>query len=381
MTEVAIVGIGIQPFGRHPDKLGVDHGVTAVRAALKDAGAEWNDIQFAFGGTRSGGNNTDPVLPRLGLTGIQLTNVANGCATGGASMASAYNAIVSGQYDMGVALGFEKYPRGALAALPESWALPGWIGTAGLMPTTQYFAMKAKRYMHEFGISPETFALVAEKAFANGSINPIAWRREALTAEQIANSPMVSDPLTKYMFCNPSDGGAAMILCRADIAHRFSSKPVFLRAAAVRSRLYGSFDVFGPSAVTPLPEAPSTLSSRAAYEMAGVGPEDLDFAQLQDTEAGAEVIHMAEVGLCKNGEQEAMIKAGETRLGGRIPVNTDGGCMANGEPVAASGLRQIYETVLQLRGAAGPRQVEGAKVALTQVYGAPGISGCTILTA
>jgi len=380
MTEVAIVGIGIQPFGRYPDKMGVDHGVTAIRAALKDAGAEWSDIQFAFGGTRSGGNNTDPILPRMGLSGIQLTNVANGCATGGASMASAYNAIVSGQYEVGLALGFEKYPRGALAALPENWALPSWVGTAGMMPTTQYFAMKAKRYMHEHGISPRTLALVGEKAFGNGSLNPIAWRRQALSADEVANSPMVSDPLTKYMFCNPSDGGAAMILCRADLAHRFTNKPIYLRAATVRSRLYGSFDVFGPSCVVPPPEPPSAIAARAAFEMAGIGPKDLSLAQLQDTEAGAEVIHMAEVGLCADGEQEQLIHSGATRLGGSIPVNTDGGCMANGEPVAASGLRQIYESVLQLRGAAGQRQVEGAKVAFTQVYGAPGISGCTILT-
>ena len=265
--------------------------------------------------------------------------------------------------------------------MPESWALPSWVGSAGLMPTTQYFAMKAKRYMHDFGISERSLALVGEKAFGNGSRNPIAWRREALTADQIANSPMVSDPLTKYMFCNPSDGGAAVVLCRADLAHKFSTKPVYLRAATVRSRLYGSFDVFGPSCVTPLPEAPSTLASRAAFEMAGIGPEDLSFAQLQDTEAGAEIIHMAEVGLCKDGEQEALIQSGATRLGGAMPVNTDGGCMANGEPVAASGLRQIYESVLQLRGQAGDRQVENARVAFTQVYGAPGISGCTILTA
>ena len=118
-----------------------------------------------------------------------------------------------------------------------------------MMPTTQYFAMKAKRYMHEHGISPRTLALVGEKAFGNGSLNPIAWRRQALSADEVANSPMVSDPLTKYMFCNPSDGGAAMILCRADLAHRFTNKPIYLRAATVRSRLYGSFDVFGPSCV------------------------------------------------------------------------------------------------------------------------------------
>lgn len=381
MTDVAIVGIGIKPFRRYPDTRGVDHGVEAVRAALADAGAKWADMQFAFGGTRSGGNNTDPILPLVGQTGLQLTNVANGCATGGAAMASAYNAIVSGQFDVGIALGFEKYPRGALMAMPETWALPSWFGTTGLMPTTQYFAMKAQRYMHDHGIAPEVLGLVAEKAFHNGSLNPIAWRREALSAEQVMASPMVSNPLTKYMFCNPSDGGAAVILCRGDIARRFTSKPVYLRASTVRSRLFGSFDVFGPSAMIPIPKAPSTLAAEAAFEASGIGPKDIHLAQLQDTEAGAEVIHMAEVGLCVDGEQPDLIRSGATRIGGRIPINTDGGCMANGEPVAASGLRQVYESVLQLRGAAGARQVEGAKVAMTQVYGAPGIAGCAILTA
>lgn len=380
MTEVAIIGIGIQPFGRYPEHKGVDHGVAAVRAALRDAGAGWRDVQFVFGGTRSGGNNTDPILPRLGLSGIQLTNVANGCATGAASLSSAYNAIRSGQYDLGIALGFEKYPRGALAALPENWALPKWVGTAGMMPTTQYFAMKAQRYLHDYGISKRMLALVAEKAFFNGSLNPIAWRQRALTADEVAASPMVSDPLTQFMFCNPSDGGAAVVLCRADIAHRFANRPVYLKGVAVRSRLYGSFDVFGPSCMVQPPEPPSSLAAKAAFEMAGIGPRDIDVAQLQDTEAGAEIIHMAEVGFCNDGEQEAMIRAGETRIGGKLPINTDGGCMANGEPVAASGLRQVFEAVTQLRGAAGVRQVEGAKAAFTQVYGAPGISGCTVLS-
>ena len=192
---------------------------------------------------------------------------------------------------------------------------------------------------------------------------------------------MLSYPLTQYMFCSPGEGGVALILSRADQAHKYTDRPVFLRAAAVRSRRFGSFEVLAPSIALEHNAGPTVDASRAAFEMAGIGPDDVDIAQLQDTESGAEVMHMAENGFCEHGEQEAMIQAGETEIGGRFPVNTDGGCLANGEPIGASGLRQVYENVLQLRGDAGSRQVQGdPKVAYTHVYGAPGISGVTILS-
>jgi acetyl-CoA C-acetyltransferase len=149
----------------------------------------------------------------------------------------------------------------------------------------------------------------------------------------------------------------------------------------VRSRRFGSFEVLAPSIALEHNAGPTVDASKAAFEMAGIGPEDVDLAQLQDTEAGAEVMHMAENGFCEHGEQEMMIQAGETEIGGKFPVNTDGGCLANGEPIGASGLRQVYENVLQLRGDAGARQVPNdPRVAYTHVYGAPGISGVTILS-
>jgi acetyl-CoA acetyltransferase len=173
----------------------------------------------------------------------------------------------------------------------------------------------------------------------------------------------------------------ALVLCRADQAHRYTDKPVFLGANQVRTRRYGAFEVNQPTAPIEVGEGPTQHASRAAFEQAGLGPEDIDIAQLQDTEAGAEVIHMAENGFCKDGEQEALIAAGATQLDGRLPINTDGGCIANGEPVAASGLRQIHESVLQLRGQAGRRQVpKDVKTAYTQVYGAPGVAAVNILT-
>jgi len=156
---------------------------------------------------------------------------------------------------------------------------------------------------------------------------------------------------------------------------------VYLSAATLRSRPFGSFEVFAPWLSVERGDSPSVAASRAAFEQAGIEPGEIDVAQVQDTESGAEVIHMAETGLCKHGEQESLIQAGATEIGGPLPINTDGGCLANGEPIGASGLRQVYENVVQLRGDAGPRQVPGGPTtAFTHVYGAPGISACTVLT-
>ena len=172
----------------------------------------------------------------------------------------------------------------------------------------------------------------------------------------------------------------ALVICRADKARRYSDKPIYLKAAALRSRRYGSFEVFAPSQALQQVDGPTVDASMAAFEMAAVGPKDIDVLQLQDTESGAEVMHMAENGFCEHGEQEALIQAGETRITGKIPVNTDGGCIASGEPIGATGLRQVYETCLQLRGDAGARQVpSNPRLGYTHVYGAPGISAVTIL--
>lgn len=377
--DVAIVGVGIHPFGRTPKYSGLQQGAYAVREALKDAGVEWPDIEFAFGGSASSGS-ADTLVNELGLTGLPFTNVANGCATGGSSLMSAYSAIKSGEFDMGLVVGFDKHERGAFNADPKSLGIGAWYGEAGLMLTTQFFAMKITKYMHDYGISRETLARVSQKAFDNGALNPNAWRREPIALEEIQNSMMVNDPLTKFMFCSPSEGGVALIVCRADIAHRYTDTPVLIKGAALRSRRYGSFEVFAPSQALEHIAGPTVDASKSVFEMAGVGPQDIGLAQLQDTESGAEIMHMAENGFCEDGEQEHMLLNGETRINGRLPVNTDGGCLANGEPIGASGLRQIHENVVQLRGQAGARQVPGnPRLAYSHVYGAPGISAVTIL--
>ena len=377
--DVAIVGIGIHPFGRTPERSGLQQGAYAAREALKDAGVEWQDMQFAYGGSHSAGS-ADALVNELGLTGLPFTNVANGCATGGSSLMSAYNAIKSGEFDIGVVVGFDKHDRGAFNADPRSLGIGGWYGEAGLMLTTQFFAMKITKYMHDYGITSRALAKVAEKAFENGSKNPNAWRQTPIGEEEILNSMMVNDPLTKFMFCSPSEGGVALVVCRADQAHKYTDTPVLIRGAVLRSRRYGSFEVFAPSQALEHIAGPTVDASQAVFEMAGVGPSDIDVAQLQDTESGAEIMHMAENGFCEHGEQEEMLLSGATKIDGRLPVNTDGGCLANGEPIGASGLRQIHENVVQLRGQGGARQVPGEpKLAYSHVYGAPGISAVTIL--
>lgn len=377
--DVAIIGIGIHPFGRTEGVSGLEQGAKAVNAALKDAGLGWNDIQFAYGGSTDAGA-ADTLVSKLGQTGLQFINVANGCATGGSALISGYTAITSGAWETGVAVGFDKHPRGAFAVDPVSMGLGKWYGDVGLALTTQFFGMKIQKYMHDYGITEDSLIRVAVKNFRNGSLNPNAWRKKALSYEAIANSPMIANPLRQYMFCSPGEGAAALVLCSAKKARQYTSNPIYLKAAVVKTRLYGSFEVFSPSLSAKLAPSPTVQASQVAYEMAGVGPEEIDIAQLQDTESGAEIMHMSENGFCKDGEQEKMLREGVTDIAGRLPVNTDGGCMANGEPIGASGLRQVHEICLQLRGQAGQRQVpKKLKTGYTHVYGAPGLSAVTIL--
>jgi acetyl-CoA C-acetyltransferase len=378
--DVAVVGLGIHPFGRHPGVSGLEMAARAARAALGDADIGWEQVDFAAGGSDSAGN-ADTTVSVLGLTGVPFINVKNGCATGGSALTTAHAMLAAGNADITLVVGFDKHPPGAFNPLPEEWGIGSWYGETGLMLTTQFFAMKIQRYMAEHGISESTLAKVAAKAFENGSRNPNAWRRQALSEAEVLASKMVNDPLRQYMFCSPGEGAVALVLARGGRIREFSSKPVLLRSVAFRTRRFGSFEVFSPSIPIESAPSPTAEAAAAAFEQAGVGPEDVDVAQLQDTESGAEVMHLAETGLCRDGEQEALIQSGATRIGGRLPINTDGGCLACGEPIGASGLRQVHEVALQLRGDAGDRQIPGsARVGFTQVYGAPGVSACSVLS-
>jgi acetyl-CoA C-acetyltransferase len=379
-ADVAIIGAGIHPFGRHEGVSGLDMAAVAARRALAEAGVSWDQIDFAAGGSDAAGN-ADTSVSVLGLTGVPFINVKNGCATGGSALTTAHAMLASGEAELALVVGFDKHPPGAFNPLPEEWGIGSWYGETGLMLTTQFFAMKIQRYMAEHGISNSTLAKVASKAFRNGSLNENAWRRRPLSEDDVLGSKMVNNPLTQYMFCSPGEGAVALVLARGPRVRGGSKPPVLLRSVAFRTRRFGSFEVFSPS--IPVTSAPSatTEAAQVAFEQAGIGPGDGDVAQLQDTESGAEVMHLAETGLCEHGEQEHLIQSGATEIGGRLPVNTDGGCLANGEPIGASGLRQVHEVVLQLRGDAGDRQVPGSpRVGFTQVYGAPGVSACAVLS-
>jgi acetyl-CoA acetyltransferase len=242
----------------------------------------------------------------------------------------------------------DKHLPGAFTGDPTAMGLPSWYAEIGQFLTTKFFGLKINRYMHDHGISVETLAKVAAKNYRNGSLNPNAFRRRPLAEEDILASRMLNYPLRQYMFCAPDEGAAAAVLCRADLAPRYTDKPVYLKATTLRSRRYGAYEVHSTWASVEEDEAPTVYASRAAYEEAGIGPEDVDVVQLQDTDA---------------------------------PINTDGGLIANGEPIGASGLRQVHELVLQLRGQAGERQVPGnPRVGYAQLYGAPGVAGVSILT-
>jgi acetyl-CoA acetyltransferase len=378
-NDVAIIGVGLHPFGRF-DKTAMEMGADAIQAALTDAGVEWKDIQFGFGGSHEV-SNPDAVTRLVGLTGITFTNVFNACATAASAIQQTADTIRLGKYDIGIAIGLDKHPRGAFTDDPAKLALPQWYAENGQFVTTKFFGIKANHYLNKHGISQGTLAKVAAKNFRNGALNPNAFRRKPIPEEEILSSTVLNYPLTQYMFCAPDEGAAAVIMCRADIAHRFTKKPVYVKATEIRTRTFGAYEVHATFAPVDEDVSPTVYAAKAAYEEAGIGPEDVDVAQLQDTDAGAEVIHMAETGLCADGEQEKLLADGATEIDGMMPVNTDGGLIANGEPIGASGLRQVHELVRQLRGEAGDRQVSGEpKVGLAQVYGAPGTASATILS-
>ena len=376
--SVSIVGVGLHPFGRF-DINGREMGLVAARAALADAGLSWDEVDFAAGGSRDGGH-ADSLVSDLGLTGVPFVSVYNGCGTAGSAVHTCVQAIEAGAAEVALAVGFDKHARGAFASSAAEYGLPDWYAADGMMVTTQFFALKIQRYLHDHDLDPMLLAEIAALALRNGSITPHAWRRRAMPADEIAAATMVNDPLTSFMFCSPSEGGAAIVLTSTERARQMSARSIELRALAFRTRRFGTFEVFSPWLAPDIAAGATVDAALAAFETAGIGPEDIDVAQLQDTEAGAALMHLAECGFCPAGEQDRLIRSGALAIDGTLPVNTDGGLIANGEPIGASGLRQIVECVFQLQGRAGDRQVPGEpRTAFTQVYGAPGISVCSVL--
>jgi acetyl-CoA C-acetyltransferase len=363
---VEIAGTGLHPFGRFEDKTVTDLGVAAVRDALRDAGNP--TFQSAFCGTAYAGVAAGhKVLGALGLTGVPIVDVEAGCASGGAALMLAAGAIRSGQYDCVLVFGIEKMPRGII----RSSFFEPWREEAGLAATPAYFALRAQRLMRESGVTKDQLAQVVVKNRSHGVHNPNAMFRGEVTADDVLGSRVVCEPLHLWMLCSPNEGAAAVVL-RAARANNHAAR-VTLEAAALRSHLPGSVLSEG----TPLSgladendiDPPTTLAARDAYDEAGVGPGELDVVECQDTDAARELLSYEELGLCPKGDAGKWITEGVTRVGGRLPVNPSGGLLSKGEPLGASALGQVVELVTQLRGQAGPRQVEGARFGIAQTVG------------
>ncbi len=372
---VAIAGVGMHPFGRFDGKGVVDLGVEAVRMALQDAGVERRRVQAAYCGTvYSGVAAGHRVLTALGATGIPIMNVEAGCASGGAALQLGVEGVRSGAHECALVFGMEKMPRGIIRS--SFWE--PWAEQMGLSPAPAYFALRAQRLMRECGVTREQLALVSVKNHRHGVDNPYAMFRKPFTVEQVLASPMVCDPLTLYMLCSPNEGAAAVVLRPASGAPR----EVIVAATALRSHLPGN--VLGEH--TPLcglvdddVTSPTELAARAAYAQAGLGPQDVDVVELQDTESGRELQSYEELLLCPRGACGQWIEDGVTAREGRLPVNASGGLLAKGEPLGASALGQIVELYWQLRGEAGPRQVARARVGLAHTVGRGANASVTVL--
>lgn len=369
---VEIAGVGLHPFGRFGEKSVVDIGVAAVRAALRDSGVDRRRIQAAYCGTvYTGVAAGHKVLTALGLTGMPIVNLEAGCASGGAALIAGVEAIRSGRCDAVLVFGMEKMPRGII----RSSFFEPWREEAGLAATPAYFALRAQRLMRESGVTREDLALVSVKNHRHGVHNPDAMFRKELSLEAVLGSAVVCDPLTLYMLCSPNEGAAAVVLRAAG-----AGRAVKIAAAALRSHLPGS--ILGEH--TPMcglnvdPPGPTQLAAEEAFTAAGLGPRDLDVVELQDTDSARELISYEELGLCPRGESGRWLRDGRTAVGGELPVNPSGGLLSKGEPLGASALGQIVELYRQLRGEAGPRQVDGARTALAHTVGR-GANACVVV--
>jgi len=378
MGGVEITGIGIHPFGRFDGVTVTDMGVAAVRGALADAGNPRFEAAFCatvYSGVAAG----HKVLGALGLTGVPIVNVEAGCASGGAALMLAANAVANGQYETVLVFGMEKMPKGII----RSSFFEPWREQGGLAVTPAYFALRAQRVMRESGVTKEHLARVVVKNRANGANNPNAMYQSTTTAEDVLASRVVCEPLHLHMLCSPNEGAAAVVVQRAGSGAGSRTGGVRIAGGALRSHLPGS--VLGEA--TPMSgiddvdiKPPSTLAAEAAYEEAGLGPEDLDVVECQDTDAARELLGYEELHLCERGGSAALLESGATEAGGKLPVNPSGGLLSKGEPLGASALGQVVELTQQLRGTAGARQVDGAAVALAHTVGRGANAAVVILT-
>jgi benzoylsuccinyl-CoA thiolase BbsB subunit len=367
MREVSVIGVGMIPFGKYRDKTLAEIAWPAVKEAIEDSGVKKTDIEVAYCGTALGGMMAGQrILKSLGITGLPIVNVENACSSSSSAFRQAWIGVASGVYDIALVIGVEKLTKFGGGTLPlekEDFEVMHGL----VMPAL--YGMRARRYMHDYDVKPEDLAAVAVKAHEHGALNPYAQFRNRITVEEVMNARPVAEPFTLLHCCPSGDGAAAAVICPTDMAARFTSKhPIRVLASEVNSGRYmtGFRDMTTPEI--------SVRGAHEAYEMAGLGPEDLDVVEVHDAFTIAELLYYEALGLCPKGEAKRLLADGETSLGGRIPVNPSGGLLAKGHPIGATGAAQIVEVVRQLRGECGDRQVEGAKVGLTHCTGG-GISG------
>jgi acetyl-CoA acetyltransferase len=370
MTRVAVIGIGSTAFGDHRSISSRTLGALAVADAIEDAGISAKQLECAYAGYAitglldgQEGMIGQLVLRELGIGGLPVTRVENACASSACAVREARIAIRAGEAHVALAFGVEKmlgYPTQRVMAALAGDGDVAFEADAGLtFPGT--FAMIAREHMARFGTPREALAAVAEKAHANGALNPKAHFQSPLSREEALAGRIVADPLTVYDCCPISDGAAAIVLASEAFARRIPGPKVWLDACVLASGTYDRNE---------LTEFDATRRAAAiAYERAGIGPKEIDLAEVHDCFTIAEIVHTEDLGFYPKGEGGFAVLRGDTKLGGRKPVNPSGGLKAKGHPVGATGAGQIVEAVTQLRHAAGPRQVAGAKVALTHCMG------------
>lgn len=375
MRDAVIIGVGAHPTGRFRDKPLKALAYPAIWAALDDAGITSANVNVAYVGNSIGGLLTGQegvrgqvVLQHSGISGIPVINVENACASGMTALRGAWLEVASGAADVALAVGVEKMDVGdsarTIGALSGVSELD--LAEMGMQFTTSYAIhpkINLKARMQQYGWTAADFAKPAVKNSYNGSMNPLAQHQRRLTIEDVVQSRVIVDPLTLLMCSSISDGAAAAVVCSANIAARFTSKtPIRIASCVLQSGVYR----------LPGDERPdsATTSAYAAYEKAGIGPEDLNAIELHDAMAPAELMLYERLGLCAAGEGPKLIDERVTTLDGRLPVNPSGGLCSRGHPVGATGLLQIYELVSQMRGEAGARQIEPRpKVTMAQNQG------------
>jgi acetyl-CoA acetyltransferase len=367
MRNVAIVGIGGTKFGKYPHLSIREIGEEACLKAIRDANIHPKDIQLAYAGNAiqwewgQGLLIGHDVLRELGITKIPITRVENGCATGSNAFREAWYKIATGYCDTAIVFGVEQ-----MTVVDSSKMLSIFCGRQhaereGDMGYSApgLFALIAKRHMSQFGTTKEQIAMIAVKNRKFGSMNPEAQHSKAISLEEVLNERMICEPLTLSQCCPRGDGAAAVILASEDVARKYTTSPVYVAASIQVSGAYpDEGDLVSVSFDS------DVRGAKAAYEMAGMGPEDIDLAEVHDCFASAELLHYEDLGFCPKGEGGRFIEEGQASLGGKVPVNTSGGLLSKGHVIGATGVSQIIELVRQLRGHAGPRQVEGAKVAM-----------------